>query len=321
LKMEKEMYSSMNLLDSIIEQNPHAMWISDENGTLIRLNQACRDLLDLSDEEVVGKYNVLEDNIVAQQGLLPMVKRVFEQGQTVNFTIEYDSSKLDHLELERTVFKILDVTIAPVKDKDGRVTNAVIMHRDVTEHRQAVEALASNQEQIKMIVDTLPVLLAYVDAEQRYLYVNQLYAEWYGLTREKILGKHIRDVLHETTYQKALPAIKAALNGQRITYENNAVYDAQGQPHTVRATYVPHLDENGQAKAFLAMVEDVTEHKQAEKQIQDLARFPAENPNPVLRVSGEGAILYANEASFPLLDAWGCRESRRLPTEWREIVS
>jgi PAS domain S-box-containing protein len=266
---ERGIRSSMNLLDSIIEQNPHAMWISDESGTLIRLNQACRDLLRLSDEDVVGKYSVLEDNIVTEQGHMPLVRQVFEQGQTVNFTIEYDSSRLDHLELEKTVFKILDVTIAPVKDEDGRVTNAVIIHKDVTEHRQAVAALRSSQEQLELLIDTLPVLLAYIDAEQRYLYVNRLYADWYGLAREEIIGKHVRDVLHETTYQKALPVIETALRGQRITYENDAAYDVQGQLHTVRATYVPQIDENGQAKAFLAMVEDITEHKQAEAQLAE----------------------------------------------------
>ena len=189
------------------------------------------------------------------------------------------------------------------------------------DRRESAAALADTREQIELIVDTLPVLLAYVGVEQRYLYVNRLYAEWYGLAREKIIGKHVRDVLPEATYQKAQPVIEAALRGQRITYENDAAYDAHGQPHTVRATYVPHLDENGQAKAFLATVEDITERKQAEREIQDLARFPGEDPNPVLRVSGEGMILYANQASLPLLDAWGCRESQLLPAERREIIS
>jgi PAS domain S-box-containing protein len=320
LKAQKETCSSTSLLDSIIEQSPCAMWISDASGTLIRLNQACRDLLHLSDEEVVGKYNVLEDNIVAEQGLLPLVKRVFEQGETVEFTIKYDSSRLDHLELEHTVFRILDVTIAPVKDETDQVTNAVIMHKDVTDYRQTEAALTSSREQLEMIVNTLPVLLAYVDAEQRYLYVNPPYADWYGLPKDEIIGKHVRDVLQEDTYQRALPAIEAALSGHGVAYENTA-YDTQGQPRTVKATYMPHLDADGQAKAFLATVEDVTERKRVERRIEDLSRFPAENPNPVLRVSGEGAILYANEASASLLKGLDNQGGQCLPDEWREVVS
>ena len=147
---EKEIHSSVNLLDSIIAQSPHSMWISDESSTLIRLNQACRDLLSLSDEDVVGKYNMLRDNIVAEQGHMPLVKRAFEQGQTVNFTIEYDSSKLDHLELKRPVSKILDVTITPVKNENGRVTNAVIMHKDVTERRH-LEKQVQRQERLAAV--------------------------------------------------------------------------------------------------------------------------------------------------------------------------
>ena len=57
---------SENFLNSIIEHSPQAMWISDSDGTLIRTNQALRNLLNTTDEELVGKYNVLRDNIVEE---------------------------------------------------------------------------------------------------------------------------------------------------------------------------------------------------------------------------------------------------------------
>jgi PAS domain S-box-containing protein len=76
-------------LNSIIEQTPYAMWISDEDGTLIRLNQACCNLLNITEEEVIGKYNVLNDSIVREQGLLPLVQSVFEEGKTVHFEVTY----------------------------------------------------------------------------------------------------------------------------------------------------------------------------------------------------------------------------------------
>ena len=61
------------------------MWVSDHTGTLIRMNQAGRDLLDITDKEFVGKYNVFEDNIAVEQGVMPLVKRVFEDGESVRF--------------------------------------------------------------------------------------------------------------------------------------------------------------------------------------------------------------------------------------------
>ncbi len=46
--------------------------------------------------------------------------------------------------------------------------------------------------------------------------------------------------------------------------------------------------------------EESDESGQRLQQIRDLARFPSENPNPVLRIGGEGTVLYANEAARAL---------------------
>jgi len=54
------------------------------------------------------------------------------------------------------------------------------------------------------------------------------------------------------------------------------------------------------------------EHKRAESEIAKLAKFPDENPNPVLRISREGTVLYSNRAGSPLLNAWQCRDGRPL---------
>ena len=51
-------------------------------------------------------------------------------------------------------------------------------------------------------------------------------------------------------------------------------------------------------------VNKLKEQKRAEGEIKGLARFPSENPCPVLRVSKDGTILYANEAALPLLNFW-----------------
>ncbi len=136
-RVEEALITSEVFLNSIIEQSPHPMWISDDKGTLVRLNRACRELLHLSEEEVVGKYNVFHDNIVEQQGFMPMVRRVFENGETAKFELIYDSSRLDGLQLEKTASVVLEVTIFPIRDANGKLTNAVIQHIDITERRRA----------------------------------------------------------------------------------------------------------------------------------------------------------------------------------------
>ncbi|HHH36131.1 MAG TPA: EAL domain-containing protein [Gammaproteobacteria bacterium] len=57
------------------------------------------------------------------------------------------------------------------------------------------------------------------------------------------------------------------------------------------------------------------QHQRAEAEIQDLIRFPNENPSPVLRVQEDGTLLYANRGSSQLLEAWGCSVRDRVPEE------
>ncbi|MGR3175672.1 MAG: PAS domain S-box protein [Candidatus Scalindua sp.] len=59
----------------------------------------------------------------------------------------------------------------------------------------------------------------------------------------------------------------------------------------------------------------------AEEEVKGLAKFPDENPNPVIRVFDDGSILYHNKASLSLLDFWGCQTTRMLPDKYIKIVS
>jgi len=56
----------------------------------------------------------------------------------------------------------------------------------------------------------------------------------------------------------------------------------------------------------------------SEEESRTLAKFPSENPNPVLRMSKDHSVLYSNEASTPILEAWGYKEDRRLCLPERE---
>ncbi len=66
---------------------------------------------------------------------------------------------------------------------------------------------------------------------------------------------------------------------------------------------------------------ELAERKQAQEEIARLAKFPDEDPNPVLRVSSEGVIWYGNNSSAPLLAHWHCRQGESLPEPWRRQIA
>jgi PAS domain S-box-containing protein len=151
VKAGMETREARNFLDSVIEQSPVPTWISDDRGNLIRINQACCELLGITPDVVLGKYNVLEDSIVIQSGTLPLIRSVYEQGRSVNFDLAYSSGYLKYDDPSGDPDIYLNVTIFPVRDESGRMTNAVIQHKNTTERVMAERALRASEEELRQL--------------------------------------------------------------------------------------------------------------------------------------------------------------------------
>src|SRR5687768_10167053 len=74
--------------------------------------------------------------------------------------------------------------------------------------------------ELRAILDRAPVFLAYVDALQRYRFVNARSHEVFGRAPEAIVGRQVREVLGEELYASARPYIDAALAGRDASYEH-----------------------------------------------------------------------------------------------------
>jgi PAS domain S-box-containing protein len=93
---------------------------------------------------------------------------------------------------------------------------------------------------------------------------------------------------------------------------------ADGSRFPVEISIVP-IDIDAE-RVYTLYIHDATKRKQAEREIKSLARFASESPSPILRVSGDGLIAYANAASLPLLEAWLTGPGERLPEDWIDEV-
>lgn len=138
---EQSLRESEAFLTTIFQNGPYAAWISDENGTLLRINKACCDVLNITEEDVVGKYNVFQDNLVQEQGCMDLVRQVYEEGKAVRFELDYDTARLKSLNIPKSTHRILDITISPIQNETGKVTHAIIQQVDITDRRETEEKI------------------------------------------------------------------------------------------------------------------------------------------------------------------------------------
>jgi PAS domain S-box-containing protein len=118
-----------------------------------------------------------------------------------------------------------------------------------------------------------------------------------------------------------MPLRRAVEDGEVIKDVEMVIRHPTGEERIILASAAPIWDETGNIVSGVTVFQDITARKRAEEVIESLARFPRENPNPVLRISADGAILYANAGSAPVLAAWGVHSREKAPDEWQEIAA
>lgn len=116
---------------------------------------------------------------------------------------------------------------------------------------------------VREAADALPVLISYVDAEERYRFVNRAYTEWFGGERADFIGRTLREVLGEVAYLAVQPQVQAALRGETVRFETRAAYRT-GVARDIDASYAPRRGQDGAVIGFYVLVQDVTARTAAE---------------------------------------------------------
>jgi PAS domain S-box-containing protein len=183
--------------------------------------------------------------------------------------------------------------------------------------RQVEATIDASEAKYQDLYDNAPDMFASVDAKTgRILQCNRTLAKATGYSKEAIIGQLISELYHPDCMDKAKKAFDSFVAGEDVCDAELQLKRKDGGKIDVSLNVSSVRDDQGHVLCGRLSWRDITEQKLAQKKIADLARFPRENPNPVLRISDEGIVLFANEASKPVLETWGVRQGRRLPDSY-----
>ena len=170
--------------------------------------------------------------------------------------------------------------------------------------------------QLRAVLNGIPAMVGYWDAELRNRLANDAYREWFGVSPEELHGIHIRDLLSDAVYEANYPHISKVLDGEPQLFKRTLT-DAAGATRFAEVSYMPDLSDGG-VQGFFVMVTDITERVLAERRQQrDTDRYRA----LARSVPGVFVLLFDSELRYLIaegqeLEAFGYRsaelEGRRI---------
>ncbi|WP_259404229.1 PAS domain-containing sensor histidine kinase [Hymenobacter sp. HSC-4F20] len=151
-------------------------------------------------------------------------------------------------------------------DEQGRIDGVLVFGFEVTEQVRARQSVEASAQQLRLLTDTLPVLIGYLDRERRYQFTNEAYRAWFNQDPAALLGRPVREVVGEKAYAATSGYMDRALAGERLDFEAQ-MPDREGFTKYIRTSYVPDV-RDGEVVGFYTLVNDITEQVEARQQVQ-----------------------------------------------------
>ncbi len=278
-------------------------------------------------ERIVGrasKREVEEYRVVRPDGTIRWVRDSVMVQEVENGALRLDGIVADITEqkqAEETLRQAHDELERRVRERTADLVAAnASLREQITERQRAEQELRKSEERLQSILDNTTAVIYVKDVEGRYLLINHRFEDLFHIRRDELVGRTDYDLF---------PAVNAdafRMNDLRVIETGRALEMEELAPlddglHTYISIKFPLHDPAGEIYAVCGISTDITERKRAEEIAQYLAKFPDEDPSPVMRVSNDGEVLYANSASAALLADWHTAVGGKLPKQWMEVVA
>lgn len=247
----------------ITENMTDAIWLMDTNLVTIFISPSVVRTRGFSLEEL--KSLPLEKHLTPAS--LDIVVKALSEKWQLEKLAQKDLQLSETMALEfyrkdgSTIWS--EVTISLIRDEEGVPSRLLGVSRDITERKQAEQALQASEKKYRQLIESLNEGVWSVDQNGAITFANRLMAEMLGYTREEMLGKSLFDFTNKQgakVFRENLKRHRAALNSE----SDSEFVHKNGSTVYARLTWAPITDDAGSYVGAIAGVMDITARRQAE---------------------------------------------------------
>ncbi|MEG4030915.1 MULTISPECIES: PAS domain S-box protein [unclassified Microcoleus] len=279
------------LLSSILESTPDIIVVKDREGRYVALNSnGATSFYGKPIEEILGKD---DSELLPPAAAVPIMakdREIMEAGTTETYEEDVSNGKIT------TSFL---TTKAPWRDAQGNILGMIAIARDITDRKQAEEALRDRNALLNSILESTPDFIVVKDREGRYVAINSNLANFLGKPSEEIIGKDDWELLPNAAREMMAKDRQIMATGITESYEEDISRDET--PRTFLTTKAPWRDANGNILGLIATTRDITDRKQAEealrhKETQYRSIFESVNDGIIITELETGKVVAINPA-------------------------
>jgi PAS domain S-box-containing protein len=257
-QMEEALRESEEKYRSLVESSEDSIYLVDSKCNYIFLNNRHLARLGVQSSEIIGKGYSEFHNPEESKDFAQRIKTVLKTGQSLSY--EYRSQRDNRYFIR---------TLSPVKTPDGGVIKAItVISKDITERKQAEEALRQSEERYRTLADNAKFGLNLIDSDYNIVMVNAALSKNLQKKTSELIGKKcFQEFEKRDAVCPHCPGTQAMATGKSAEIEREGSRD-NGRHYYARFRAFPILGQDGKAAAFIEFVEDITKRKQMEDELR-----------------------------------------------------
>ena len=147
-------------------------------------------------------------------------------------------------------------TLIPQRSASGEIEGYFSLTQDITDLKEIERALIQREQQLRLVMDSVPALISYRDRNLRYHYVNRPYHELYGVRREDMIGRHMTEFMDLERFRRLKPYIDRVLAGEHVRHTQVVDFPSLGK-RKLYISFIPHENEHGHIVGFFSLSQEV----------------------------------------------------------------
>lgn len=241
------------------------LWEWSIDSDEVFLSEELLKVLDISPKVFDGTMAFIISKIIHPDERLRMMKsmaQVRKEG-----TISDRPYRVNHSKKKECWVKS---TSKVIFNKSGRAIRVIGTVVEVTDEYLMKRDLKTTLSFVEGIVETLPTPIFYKNDKGLYKYCNKAFLEFVGRERESVIGKGVVDVAPSEYAKEYSDADNAIFESKLPQHYEGKVLHKDGSLHTVLFSKAAHVGSNGDAKGLVGVMQDITNQKAIEREVQML---------------------------------------------------